>query len=383
MRIIPILTALCAAAALYALVIEREAVLAFARNSFSIGQPELEPAPEMPAVDSMSETASASPVEQNRLAENAVRVIATRSEAEPVEAGITVRGQSESLRFVEVRSQASGIVQSQPLRKGSFVKKDQIICQLDPGTSKANLAEANARLREAEMNERTASRLAEGGFASETQKNSALAALESAAAAQVRANDAIAKLAITAPFDGFLETDAAELGSFLQLGSLCARILQLNPIKFVGYISEIEVENIQLGNVAKVRFLSGRTAKGEVTFISRSADSDTRTFRVEFIVENPELAIRDGSAGEVFVATDRAMAHQIPQSALTLNDAGLLGVRTVDGELARFIPVTVLRDTPKGVWVTGLPPVTDLIVVGQEYVVDGTPVSATYRDRSI
>ena len=71
----------------------------------------------------------------------------------------------------------------------------------------------------------------------------------------------------------------------------------------------------------------------------------------------------------------------MPQSALTLNDDGALGVRLVDSDqTARFAPVTLLRDTVNGVWISGLDDKADVIVVGQEYVSDGVPVIPTYRE---
>ena len=37
-------------------------------------------------------------------------------------------GETEAARFVEVRSETFGQVVSEPLRKGSFVKKNDILC---------------------------------------------------------------------------------------------------------------------------------------------------------------------------------------------------------------------------------------------------------------
>ena len=46
----------------------------------------------------------------------------------------------------------------------------------------------------------------------------------------------------------------------------------------------------------------------------------------------------------------------------------------------RFVPVTMIRDTVKGVWVAGLPREADVIVVGQEFVTDGVIVDPTYTE---
>ncbi|MEO1723610.1 MAG: hypothetical protein AAFR84_14550, partial [Pseudomonadota bacterium] len=75
---------------------------------------------------------------------------------------------------------------------------------------------------------------------------------------------------------------------------------------------------------------------------------------------------------EIRVVLHGGAAHRLPQSALTLDDTGRLGVRTIDSESrARFIPVSVVRDTADGVWVAGLPDRATVIVVGQEFVRDG------------
>ena len=71
----------------------------------------------------------------------------------------------------------------------------------------------------------------------------------------------------------------------------------------------------------------------------------------------------------------------MPQSALTLDDEGQLGLRTVDADnRAKFLPVTLLRDTREGVLVSGLPDKVSVITVGQEYVTDGVPVQPVFEE---
>ncbi len=133
--------------------------------------------------------------------------------------------------------------------------------------------------------------------------------------------------------------------------------------------------------MAGARLTDGTQVQGRVTFLSRSADPTTRTFRVDIEVPNKDLAIRDGQTAEILIAAPGTRAHLLPQSSLTLNDDGALGVRLVDAEnIARFAPVSLVRDTVNGVLVTGLDDRVDVIVVGQEYVTDGVPVLPTYRE---
>lgn len=215
---------------------------------------------------------------------------------------------------------------------------------------------------------------------------SAMAGIQSAEAAVASAEKDIERLTITAPFAGLLETDTAELGSLLnaQMGGLCATIIQLDPIKLVGFIPEAQVDMVDLGARAGARLASGgRQVIGEVTFLSRSADPSTRTFRVEIEIPNPNLEIRDGQTAEIVIESGTQVAHLVPQSALTLDDEGVLGLRVVEaGNRVGFRPVEMLRDTQDGIYVTGLGEEADVIVVGQEYVTEGVLVKPSYRETS-
>jgi len=164
-------------------------------------------------------------------------------------------------------------------------------------------------------------------------------------------------------------------------GTPCATIIQLDPIKLVGFVPEASVGQVTVGAMAGARLATGEEVRGEVTFLSRSADELTRTFRVEIRVPNEDLHIGDGQTAEILVASDGRLAHLMPASALTLDNEGTIGVRVVgDGNIARFLPVGILRDTVDGIWVTGLPDSVDVIVLGQEYVTDGVPVVPTMRE---
>lgn len=393
MRPASVLTALFVLASLYLLVFEREALVAIAAGA---------PADES-AAEEADETASGDEAGER------VPVIALRSEEAEVERTILVRGRTEAARQVEIRAETGGKVIGVPPRKGSDVEEGEVLCSLDPGTretalseamarleeARSRLPEAEARLNEATLNLNAARRLFEQGHTSKTGVAAAeasaeteLSGLEAARAAVSAANSGVAsaekeieRLSIRAPFSGLLETDAAETGSLLQPGDLCATIIQLDPIRLVGFLPEIDLGMVEPGAPAGARLVTGREVRGKVTFVSRSADPLTRTFRVEITAPNGDLGISDGQTAEILIRAAGSRAHLIPQSALTLDDDGRLGVRTIAGDrTAKFAEISVLRDAVDGVWVAGLPPQTDIIVVGQEFVADGVPVDATFRE---
>ncbi len=412
MRLIPIITAILVSAALYLIVFERDKVLAFARGETAT-----------PAPAGQERAARPEPAARATAPQAEIGVVALRSRARAVDSAVIVRGQSQAARMVQLRAETSAPVVSEPLRKGTAVKAGDVLCRLDPGTREAALAEARARLdeasaalpaaearlqeaisrrREAEINYNAAKRLIGEGYASETRLAATLSALRGAEAAVATARSGlkgahaaiaaaraavaaaereISRLTIRAPFAGLLEADTAELGSLLQPGSLCATVIQLDPIKLVGYVSETEIDRVRTGARAGALLISGRRVEGRVTFVARTADPRTRTFTVEIEVPNPDLAIRDGQTAEIAIAAEGTKAHLLPQSALTLNNEGALGVRLVGpDDIVRFASVEVLRDTPEGVWVAGLPERANVIVRGQDFVTAGVRVRPTWRE---
>ena len=415
MKIVPIITAIVVSAAIYLFIFERDRLLEFAQSSpvaEETGTTEIAQEPAEPEAENEAEN-------EDRI----VRVVAIASTAREIESAVVLRGRTEAARQVTVAAETSGQVVSEPLRKGAFVNTGDMLCQLDPGTRDVSLAEAQARLAEAQgrvpeaeaalaeaqarvaeaaINVNAARKLSEDGFASETRLVSAEAVAEAAAAGVQRAVSGVAsaqagiqsaeagvaaaereieRLTIEAPFSGLLETDTAELGTLMQPGSPCATIIQLDPIKLVGFVPEADVGRVKVGAMAGARLNTGTEIVGEVSFLSRSADETTRTFRLEVTVPNADMAIGDGQTVEIIVASDGQLAHLIPQSALTLNDEGRLGVRTVtEDQTALFLPVTLVRDTSQGVWITDLPDAVNIITIGQEFVTDGVPVVPTYAE---
>ena len=410
MRIVPIITAVLVSAALYVFVFERDRLS-------SLTQGDTTPA----SVSSDTQTDEPTQADASDAGSGIVKVVVQKSQARMIDSAVILRGETQAARSVTVRAETSGQIINDPLRKGHVVTAGDILCQIDPGVrssaladararlasaqaripeTAARVAEANARLDEARINFNAANKLSETGFASETRVASAQAgvrsaeaavatatsgleatksAIQSAEAAVESAQKELDRVTITAPFGGLLETDTAELGSLMQPGAACATIVQLDPIKVVGFVPETALSRVTIGAPARAKLTGGRMVQGLVTFISRSADPVTRTFRIEIDVANTDQSISDGQTAEIVIAAEGDNAHLLPQSSLTLNDAGTLGVRIVVANTARFVPVTLVRDTIDGVWVTGLPTQADVIVIGQEYVRHGVRVAPTYQ----
>ncbi|MDC1292972.1 efflux RND transporter periplasmic adaptor subunit [Amylibacter sp.] len=339
--------------------------------------------------------------------QKAVSVLVQKSNEQEVTNGILLRGQTEAFKSVQVKAETSGSVISQPIRKGTFVKNGELLCELEVGTKSDVLSEAkvalalsldelDASIHQYELRvqaaERQKSLLKRGvgteaaveaaelsASSAETQSLSKRQAVANVEARINRATTELNNTKIIAPFDGLLESDTAEYGDFMQTGAPCGTLLALNPIKLIGYATETQVSKIEVNTTAGARLISGDTVSGTVSFISRSADPTTRTFLVETTVPNENYEIREGSTADIYISLAGAKGHLLPQSSLTLNSSGVLGVRIALDDKAKFIPINIIRDAEEGVWVTGLPNSVDVIIVGQEYVTDNSNIKVSYK----
>lgn len=309
-----------------------------------------------------------------------LRVEVIKSDAEDIASGIALSGTVQAARNLELVAETSGQVISEPIASGSAVKKDDILCEIDPGTRQANLSQALAALDTARTQYQSTLSLKNQGLASTAALQSANATLEQAQSSVDAAQREIERLKIRAPFDGILVNQTAELGTLLQPGATCASIIALDRLHLVGYASETQVDRLRLGANAIGTLRDGQKLNGEVTFVAAVADTTTRTYRTEVSVANSGN-VRAGSSVRIEIALAGTKGHLIPQNALTLNDDGELGVKLYSSGIAVFAPVEMVRDTPEGIWVTGLPDETvDIIIEGQEYAVDGQEVEAVYSE---
>jgi len=304
-----------------------------------------------------------------------VRVVHSIAESRLRE--IVARGRTQANRHVELKAEVPGQVVELPREKGVRVKKGDLMAKLSADDRVARLAETKAMVRQREIEFEAARKLADKGWRPETQFAANQASLEVARAKVAEMQIELGKTEIRAPFDGVIERRAAELGAYLKAGDPVATIVDGDPLLIVAQVTEQEVGALKVGAAGRASLVTGETVEGRIRFIAAAAEPETRTFRVELEVANPDFVLRDGVTAELRLPVKSLMAHRLSPAALTLDEAGAVGVRAVgaDGVVA-FHPAQVVADAPEGVWLTGLPPELDIIVVGQEFVRAGDRVRA-------
>lgn len=288
---------------------------------------------------------------------------------------IVARGRTAELRMIDLRAEIPGRIIDLPLAEGARVRKGDVVARLDKREREAQVAETRALVKQRELEHAAAKQLFEKGFRAETKVLEAAALLESARSSLSRMEVQIDNTVLRAPFDGVIEKRHAELGAYLKDGDPIVRIVDRDPVLIVVQVSEREVGAIKVGNVGRVRIITGEEVEGQVRYVATVAEPTTRTFRVELEVANKDGWLRAGVTAEVRLAVSWELAHFISPAMLTLNDQGVVGLKLVNAEgKVEFHRAHILSDGPGGAWIGGLPEKITVITVGQEYVRHGDAV---------
>ncbi len=296
----------------------------------------------------------------------------------------TIRGKTQNKRTVEVRSEIAGKTISRSVEKGDKVVEGQILCELAMEDRPSGLTEAKEAVTQAQLEYEGAQKLKVKGYNSENVIAKTRAKLASALAVLDSREVNINKTKIRAPFDGSIEDISMEVGDFVMAGTTCATVVDLNPMLIIGRASEKSILDIQTGIIAGGVLVDGRKVQGPITFVGQQSDSQTRTYEVEVEINNRDLTLRSGITTEIRIPVERVLAQKISPALFSLDESGGYGIRLIDGDnIVSFYTVKIIAEDKDGVWVTGLPNVSDVITVGQELVVTGERVDPVFQNKNI
>ncbi|MCK0166349.1 efflux RND transporter periplasmic adaptor subunit [Jannaschia sp. S6380] len=298
-----------------------------------------------------------------------------RSEAEEVTLYLTAEGQALPDRRSGIPTETSGQIAEVLVRKGQDVDAREVIARIDAAQREADLARARTELERTERDYENARTLLDRGVATVDRVAETRTALAAARAQLAAAEEETARTEIRAPFAGRIETLDIDPGQFVANGTVVAEVVDNTPLTVSIRVPQQALNEVRAGQVAEVRFITGETSPGEVTFVGTAADAETRTFLAEVTVDNPGGTVPAGVSAEVRIPTGTAVAHLLSPAIMSLSSDGVLGIKTLGDEGAVvFNEVEIVRAESEGIWVTGLPEQATILTVGQGFVSEGEQV---------
>ncbi len=304
-------------------------------------------------------------------------------------------GQTQGFQDVDIRARVEGFLESVDFREGSFVRKGDLLYQIDRkpleatlAASKADLANAQARLEKAKNDVARYTPLVAKQAVSRQELDNARSA-QDAETAQVEAAQAAVEKAtldlgytrITSPIDGLVGITQVKPGNLVGRGdaTLLTTVSQIDPMIFRVGITEADYLRIaarpaqEAGRAATAAGIELTLAdgaaypqKGRLGPVDRAVNSATGTLGIQLLFPNPTFVLRPGQYGRVrLLIENKAGAMLVPQRAVQ-ELQGLYSVAVVDADnkvMFRSVKVGPRVDT---FWV-----IEDGLKVGEKVVAEG------------
>ncbi len=303
----------------------------------------------------------------------------------------------------EIRPQVSGYIIRQDYKEGAFVRKGDVLFEIDPRAfqaaldgAKADLAQAEAQLGKSIIDVERDSPLAEEKaipkekLDNEIQaKLAAEAAVAAAKAAVERAELDLGWTKVTSLVDGVAGIAEVQMGNLVGPQVRLTSVSQVDPIKVYFPVSEQEYlhakhvgakgQAMDLFDSAPELILADGTVyphKGRIVITDRQVDSSTGTIRICAAFPNPGNVLRPGEYGRVRIQTSmNKSALLVPQSAVQELQGGFQ-MALVGADQKINIRAVKVGEKIGSMWVIneGLQPGDRVVVEGIGKVKDGTPV---------
>ncbi len=263
----------------------------------------------------------------------------------------------------DVTTEAGGVVRSIEFDAGQPVAAGAVLVRLNTANEDATLKALQASAQLARVQADRWQKLSRDQLVSKDDAQQKLTAAATAQA-QVEAQRAlVAQKTIRAPFSGVLGIRKVNLGQYVAPGAAVVSLQQLDPIYLDFSLPEQEIGKMVVGTRirASVDALPGQVFEGEVTAIEPQVDANTRNFKVQATLPNPDRAMRPG--GFAKVGFDLGGARDvvvIPQTAVSFNPYGN----------AVFV-VSKVKRNPGEKDMQGKPLTGDKFVVTQRFVKTG------------
>jgi membrane fusion protein (multidrug efflux system) len=309
----------------------------------------------------------------------AITVTTAPAAVRDVERTVSVVGTLAANEQTELASEAEGQVISIDADLGDRVKKGQLLASVRSDVLEAQCREADANLAKAAADEHRAKPLRDQGIISAQEYEKVRTEAEVEKARRDRLRIQLERAAIRAPFDGSVSARLVNLGDYVRAGTVTFRLVQDDPLKFRGEVSERDVPALQPGQEVRISVdpYPGETFLGHVSRVGSASDPTARALAFEVLVPNADHRIRPGffGHGDVVVRHDEH-AVAVPRSAIT-TFAGVTKVFVIEDGVARERPVTVGVDLGDG-WVEILQGVTRgqvVVTSGLSRVTDGAAVA--------
>jgi multidrug efflux system membrane fusion protein len=299
-------------------------------------------------------------------------VTVAEREASEIAREVLAPGRTRAAREVVIKAETAGRVIEVPNLRGRIVAPGDLLVGLEPESRPERLLRSEAIFEQRRLEYESAQRLRSQDLQAASQLAAARAAFEEARERLRQDYLELKKTEIRAPFAGRLQERYVESGDFVSIGDPLAFVVETDPLIVVGEVTELQIALVHIGEKAVARLMGGQLMEGHLRYVAPQADPQTRTYRVELEVPNPDGKFPLGATAQIAIETERVYAHRISPALISIADDGRFGVKYVDEDnRVRFAEADIVQSSPEFLWLGGLPQRLRLITLGQGFTLSG------------
>ena len=292
-------------------------------------------------------------------------------------------GTFEALESITVVSEIDGSVVGLPFDEGGFIKRGDLIAQLDDSQLAAEVARTEALKAQAQSNYDRVKIIVDQKAGTPQDLDDSGAALKVAEANLALAKARFAKTRITAPFDGIIGARKVSIGTFLRASQPITELANIDEIRVNFSAPERFLSNLNRGAQVTVSTTAypNHQVSGKIAVIEPVLDPTTRNARIIARVPNPGRKFLPGMSANISaVLSERANAITIPTEAVFANGSqSFVFVVKPDSTVTRAA-VTLGLQLPGVVEVVdGLEAGSQVVQAGHQKLYDGAKVIPVFE----
>lgn len=316
--------------------------------------------------------------EAQQNAGSAVPVEAAKVIAAPLSEQVTAVGTLLSNEAVTVSSEIAGRLSEIHFQEGQPVEKGAPLFTLDDSVYRAQLADAEAKLKLAEQTHQRRTALLSNKYATAQSADESASNLAVSTAAVELARVQLEKAHITAPFSGIVGLRHVSVGEYITAGQALVNLEAIDPVKADFRVPEKFLPAIRVGQTIRIKIdaFPEDSFDGKVYAIDPRLDVAGRSLLVRALVPNEDQRLRPGLFARVTVLLQlKEDALSVPEEAIVPQGDSQFVFKIVDGKVRLTKVVIGTRREGRVEIVEGLSAGDQVVTAGQLKIRDGAAVS--------
>lgn len=303
-------------------------------------------------------------------------------QAGPLTHELSAVGTLEAWESATIRPEQSGLIKAIVFEESQAVKKGDVLFELNADSYRAEVAQANARVRLSQNEYNRAEKLLARKVGSENDRDSTLAQLRVDEAQLEVAKTLLNKMTIKAPFDGVVGLRNVSPGDYVTAGQDLVQLSDITKIKVEFSLPETALSQIKKGQVVKLNIAAfpQEAFLGEIYAIAPSADPKSHSIKVKAKLENTNGQLRAGLFSTITIQLNTEdNALMIPEQAIIPNNKTFLVMRMDQQSTVSMVPVTLgIRRSGEVQIVSGISQDDVIVTAGHMKLRPGMPITPIF-----